>query len=108
MSSRRPNFLQKFIGYMIINFLLFKEWFQKNCPVHIPTRRPKPPTEPCVCGKPFDRLIALDTGDGWMFLWECENYCGECDPEGINDWWPFLFGVWATGNQLERIGIEVL
>jgi hypothetical protein len=85
----------------------FCEWFSKHCPVHIPTRRPKPLGNCYECKKSRNRLCAYDTGDGWFFFWECENGCGT-DEEGIVGWYPFWFGAWANTFQLEQVGTEVV
>lgn len=84
-----------------------RELVGKHAP-KIRTARPKPTGETCShCGKPLSNLVALWTGDGWIFFWECDEHCGasECY---VETWWPFLFGAWCSTNDLHRIGIEVL
>ena len=56
-------------------------------------------------GEEFTKVVAIYTGDGWAFAWECDNDCG--DEESINDWFPFLFN-WCNVNDLEKHGIEVI
>lgn len=83
----------------------FPEWFAKHCPVLIPTRRPRPPKDNCpCCRKPYTKIIAIDTGDGFEFDWECASYCGR--PVIIDNWYPFWFGAWANRTDLLKIGIE--
>lgn len=84
----------------------FCEWIAKHCPVHIPTRRPKPPEELCECGKKLTRMIAYDTGDGYEIDWICEDDCGFAFP--VVGWWPFWFGAWAKDNDFEKVGIEAV
>lgn len=71
----------------------------------IPRRKPAPPKTRCpLCGEPTNILSALDTGDGWMIFWDCENGCGEGDAA---EWFPFVFG-WANSKDMRRAGIEVV
>ena len=72
--------------------------------IHIKREFPKPSGVCGFCGKPYDRIIAIDTGDGWEMSFECENYCGWCDP--IVGWYPFWFSAWATSDDMNRAGIE--
>ena len=86
------------------------ESFQKNCPIHIPRKLPITSKKCTECGKPL-KIFAYWTGDGYVFEWECENGCAMHPGEFERDypgWWPFLFGVWATSDQLRKIGIEEL
>lgn len=86
----------------------FQVWFAKNFPFKIPRKFPKPPGQICLmCDKPRNILVAVDSGDGWLFFWECEEGCGEAD-EPIENWYPFCFGVWCKPKDLEKIGIEVV
>jgi hypothetical protein len=71
----------------------------------IPNRKPKAPV--CKCGKEM-ALLATNTGDGWAFFWECQNY-DNCGEQGEDmEWYPFMFGAWCSSKDLERIGIEVV
>ena len=90
----------------------FKEWFFEN----INPKLPKiPVNRPTYLGVPIclkchsmPEIYALDTGEGWHFFWDCEGHHISDRGEGdIAGWFPFLFG-WATGKDLERIGIEVV
>jgi len=87
----------------------FRETFGKfvglKLHIHIKRRYPQPTGICGYCGKPYDRIIAIDTGDGFELSFECENYCGWCEP--IVGFWPFWFGAWATVSDFERAGIEV-
>ena len=80
------------------------DWFAKNCPVHVPTKRPACPNTLCVCGGTISKIIAIDTGDGYEMDWACDNDCGECEP--IVGWWPLWWGVWVNYDILQRLGIE--
>ena len=87
------------------------EWVAKNFPFHIPLKKPICTNELCMwCGLPMNKLCAIDTGDGWLFEWECESFCGDSpdDRNIIENWYPFLFGAWSSDKDLMRIGIEVL
>ena len=90
----------------------FKDWFFKNITPKLPKIQTKKPTYPgmsvCVdCHKP-PTIRAIYTGDGWLFFWDCEGWhISDRKEEYIVGWFPFLFG-WATGKDLERIGIEVI
>ena len=89
------------------------EWIAKHAP-KIPTRRPDPPDRDCICfgcstdddEKRFTVLSAFFAGDGWVFSWDCEAECGDGIP--IEGWYPFHFGAWCTGEDLEKIGINVI
>ena len=104
------RYYNRFISYKYH----FKDWFFENITPRLPkiaTRKPDYPGMPiCVdCHKP-PKIHACDTGDGWLFLWDCE--CGDTsdlrgDDSFLDGYFPFLFG-WATGKDLERIGIEVV
>jgi hypothetical protein len=98
------NILGFFVRSVKHDFVL---WFQKHCPVHIPRKFPKPPSGHCSCGKPYTRIIAIDTGDGLDMEWACEDDCGEGVP--VEDgWWPFWFGAWGNTKNLAKIGIEIV
>ena len=94
--------------------LRFGEWIFENITPHlpkIPTRQPGHPSGSTFCSLCHTdiKIYAYNTGDGWLFFWDCEqqhisNY-GEENEFYIKDWFPFLFG-WATGADLEKIGIE--
>lgn len=85
-----------------------REKFQKYCPIRIPRRMPEPPVARCPsCGLMANKMIAYDTGEGWSLQWECPNNCGYIE-EYVEGWWPFLFGVWAKPENLEKVGIEVV
>lgn len=99
----------------IRNFLwsywhIFKEWCINSITKYLPKfyvgNPPYPIPITCPdCGEWRTKLCAIDTGDGWVFVWECENYCGN---DGyIENWFPFYFG-WCNGKDLKRYGIEVL
>ena len=65
-----------------------------------------PPDVMCNdCGELLDRRIAIHTGDGWLFTWECPNYCGAT--ETFIEEWPFK-REWVTGDDLADVGIEVV
>jgi hypothetical protein len=86
-----------------------RDWIAAKFPFHIPTKKPVCQNELCsCCNEVMNKLCAYDTGDGWMFFWECKNNCGETDEAGIEDWYPFLFGAWSSEKDLERAGIEVV
>lgn len=74
--------------------------------IHIKREFPKPSGTCGFCGEPFDRIVAINTGDGWEIDFGCSNYCGEGEP--IVGWWPFWFGAWANENDFESAGIEVV
>ena len=93
----------------------FKEWFFENITPKlpkIPMRKPDYPgmSDICrICDTDI-KIRAYNTGDGWLFFWDCEEQHlvdGDSSDEYIDGWFPFLFG-WATGKDLERIGIEVV
>ena len=107
------------IYYRLISYRYrFKDWFFENITPHLPKIPTKKPTYPGVpiclrCHKP-PGIYALHTGDGWYFFWDCEgqHVSDNCISRSIEDdsligWFPLLFG-WATGKDLERIGIEVV
>ena len=93
----------------------FKEWFFENITPKlpkIPMRKPDYPGMSDVCRRCNTdiKIYAYDTGEGWSLFWNCEeqhiiDQWG--DETNIVGWFPFLFG-WATGKDLERIGIEVV
>jgi|SRR3989304_1434279 len=75
----------------------------------IRTKFPLPSTKFCpACGQPVN-VMAVDTGDGWDFFWDCPNHCQALDYNDglIERWFPFVFG-WASAKDLERAGIEVV
>jgi len=108
--------MKKIIRFVSIQFFLvwrffrviFPEWFAEHCPVHIPTKRPKCPNHICdSCGKPRKDICAINTGDGFVLFWECEDRCGDGDGEDdLVGWWPFWFGAWTDYESLRKIGIE--
>jgi hypothetical protein len=98
------GFLHGVIGSIV-------EGFQKHCPVHIAKKLPKIPKEMCPnCGKPLSKICAFHDGEGWSFLFDCDDNCGEhaeLFDKMYPGWWPFWFRVWDSGGQLEKLGIEV-
>ena len=92
----------------------FKEWFFENITPKlpkIPTQKPIYPGAPICpeCHAP-PTIHAYNTGDGWMFFWDCDGQHivdRRGDKANIVGWFPFLFG-WANGRDLEKIGIEVI
>jgi len=86
-----------------------KWWWRDTASKHmprIPRRFPKPPERMCaICGKPFTKIAAIDTGDGWAFEWGCDDDCCNDNIPIDCGWFPFVFG-WATRKDLKRIGIE--
>lgn len=97
------------VSFLVWRFfkIIFPEWFAKHCPILIPTKRPQPPKTNCpYCDNPYTKIIAIDTGDGWEFDWECDSSCGH--PVMIDNWYPFWFGAWAKSTDLEKLGIEVM
>lgn len=88
-----------------IIYYRFRLWWFNKAAKHIPlicAPRPKPPYCECKsCGQTL-KLMAVDTGDGWDFFFDCDD---ACDPIWI-EWWPFLFGAWCGRRDLELIGIE--
>ena len=92
----------------------FKEWFFENIAPKlpkIPIRKPDYPGMYDICERCNTdiKIYAYDTGDGWSLFWDCEEqHISNFGDDGlIVGWFPFLFG-WATGEDLERIGIEVV
>lgn len=84
------------------------EWLPKHIHFKIRTRMPKPSIYCSECGKLLNKIVAVDTGDGWLFEWQHENDCGTED--GLDDlakWYPFWFGVYCNRHDLEKLGIEV-
>ena len=95
----------------------FKDWFFENITPKlpkIPMRKPDYPGMSNICKRCNTdiKIYAYHTGDGWYFFWDCEEQ-HVSDRIGAElgfytvGWFPFLFG-WATGKDLERIGIEVV
>lgn len=80
-------------------------WFD-NLVARFRMRNWKPSDNHCeMCAELPDRLIAHNTGDGWLFSWECPNYCGW--EENFIYEWPFIRpSVW--GHDLESVGFEVV
>lgn len=89
-----------------------KDWvYIKLCPKlpKILTSFPSPKVRFCPeCGQSVN-IMAINTGDGWEFFWDCPNYCQALDyaDMSIEGWFPFVFG-WATTKDLEQIGIVVV
>jgi len=79
-----------------------QETFRKNCFLKIPARKPEQVICP-NCKKPM-KIRACDTGEGWAFDWGCDDFHDEIL---LDEWYPFMFGVWCNTKDLERIGIEV-
>ena len=69
-------------------------------------KMPSPPFEKCEsCGQPV-KPHALDTGDGFLFFWDCsEGCCLVGDQELFIDTWPFIEDV-ACVPDLEAAGFE--
>ena len=103
-----------------VRFNICVELFQKHCPVKI--AREFPVSKLCgavlydsadneyTCDRPMS-IKAYNTGDGWLFFWECDEESHECtdmEDNFIDKWYPFMFGVWCTAKDLRRIGIEVV
>lgn len=85
-----------------------RDWLQKNFPLKIKRKFPKPPGKFCsMCGEPLNKICAYIDCDAVYFTWECENNC-YADEEFVVGWWPFLFGVWVKTKDLERVGIEII
>ncbi len=90
----------------------FKEWFFENITPELPKIPTGKPTYPGVpicpdCHVP-PTIHAHDTGDGWLFFWDCEGqHISDMYPDKDITGFPFLFG-WATARDLGRIGIEVV
>ena len=106
--------MNKFYCKMLGRKYRFKEWFFENITPKLPkiaTRKPDYPGMSDVCKECNTdiKIYAYDTGDGWSLFWDCENQHvnNYGDEYFIVGWFPFLFG-WATGKDLERIGIEVV
>ena len=93
----------------------FKEWFFENITPKLPKIPVTRPIYPrgfplCITCYQKPRIFAHNTGDGWVFFWDCDEQHiidRNGDSSMIVGWFPFLFG-WATGKDLERIGIEVV
>jgi hypothetical protein len=99
------NILRKIENIWFVYKIDFDNWIGKNFPFYICKKFPEISSKTCSeCHGKFSKIIAIDTGDGWEFMWECENNCGYCEP--ICDWWPFWFGKWASCKDLNKIGIE--
>jgi hypothetical protein len=72
------------------------------------TRHWKPPEIVCgSCKELLDRKIVHHTGDGWLWAWECPNYCGFVEDDAFIKEWPWLRNyVW--GKDWEALGFEVV
>lgn len=49
---------------------------------------------------------AYDTGDGWWLHWYCDE-CGTPDGNTVDIDWP-MRKDWATGEDLRRLGFEIV
>ena len=104
------KYYNRFISYKY----QFKDWFFENITPHlpkIPTRKPYYPGMSDICKRCNTdiKIYAYHTGDSWCFFWDCEeqHVSNLGDDDWIIGWFPFLFG-WATGKDLENIGIEIV
>jgi hypothetical protein len=96
-----------------------KEWLFENVTPKlpkIPIQKPYYPGMSDYCKRCDSdiKIYAHHTGDGWYFFWDCEDQhvsdhhiARSIEDDSLIGWFPFLFG-WATGKDLERIGIEVV
>lgn len=54
-----------------------KGWWNDTACQYMPKiqrKFPQPPNQNCPrCGRPINRIVAINTGDGWAFEWACEN-----------------------------------
>jgi hypothetical protein len=104
--------MKKLKNRLISKWWQFKDWIREEVNPKlpkIPTRKPNAPHGGYCpkCCKDMD-IHAYDTGDGWMFWWDCENeHWMDKEMMMIIGWFPFVFG-WATYDDLRRIGIEVM
>lgn len=99
-------YYNRFMGFVFYLKHDIYEWVSRHGPM-IPRRKPSPPTVGmCLgCGGKFDVLSAINTGDGWLFMWECSGGCGD----GLDiEWYPYWFGHYCTSDDLEQLGIDVL
>lgn len=60
--------------------------------------------KPCPQCKSFMHKIAINTGDGWVLEWECDQ-CDYITEGGIE--WPFG-DKWMTSKDLDRFGYELV
>ena len=104
------RYYNRFISYKYH----FKDWFFENITPYLPKIPTRKPTYPGIFKICYEcdteiKIYAYDTGDGWSLFWDCENQhiSNFGDEFLIIGWFPFLFG-WATGKDMERIGIEVV
>ncbi len=86
----------------------WEDWFLRYIMPRIKTPFPPAPHGGhCPqCNNPL-KMYAYNVGDGWVFWWDCEDACLG-DENLIEDWYPFRWGAWATGDELAKIGIEVV
>ena len=108
------KYYNRFISYKY----QFKDWFFENITPHLPKIPIQRPIYSELHGYPLcpicsknPKIYAYHTGDGWMLFWDCEEQhlseLNKCEKYMIIGWFPFLFG-WASGKDLERIGIKVV
>ena len=72
----------------------------------IAVRKLIPPLGNCeICGKPYDKLVVHDTGDGWCPAWECDEYCGWGE-HFIVGW--FWWREWVWQQDWEAVGFEIV
>lgn len=85
-----------------------------RCPNHLPVIKddwtmPAPPAALCgSCDKPLDLPIALNEGDGWELLWECQEQCGDSYDDEYRIAWPFVDDATGDGDDLEKLGFTVV
>jgi len=105
----KENIMNKLINRLISSWIIFTSWWENKINPHMPRiflGLPAKPNKVCPeCGRPFSKVCAIHTGDGWALFWECENNCGGGE-EYIDDWSPFFFN-WCTGSDLRKHGIEI-
>lgn len=97
-----------------LSVITHQEWIAWHFPLKIYIKPPKCPGEICPdCHEVANKLTAVNTGEGWIFDWDCENGCGALEYEGVRYpngkyWWPFLFGAVCNSDDLDKHGIEVV